>query len=121
MSIEYYISSNKYSLSERITNRGKVYDVRFRVITLDGKEKQKRLGGYANKTLAKQGYLDFVTNKCELVKNNPIKRQKQAEKGKNNLTVDILSKQYFLAIRNQLKDSSIYELQNVFKLMILPK
>lgn len=119
--IEYYISSNKYSLSERITNRGKVYDVRFRVITFDGIEKQKRLSGYANKTLAKQGYLDFVTNKCELVKNNPIKRQKQAEKGKENLTIDILSRQYFLAVRNQLKDSSIYELQNSFKLMILPK
>lgn len=121
MSIEYYISSNKYSLSERQTKRGKVYDVRFRVITFDGIEKQKRLSGYANKTLAKQAYLDFVTNKCELVKNNPIKRQKQAEKGKENLTVDILSKQYFLAVRNQLKDSSIYALQNSFKLMILPK
>lgn len=121
MSIEYYISSNKYSLSERQTKRGKVYDVRFRVVTFDGIEKQKRLAGYSNKTLAKQGYIDFVTNKCELVKNNPIKRQKQAEKGKENLTVDILSKQYFLAVRNQLKDSSIYELQNIFKLMILPK
>lgn len=121
MSIEYYISSNKYSLSERQTSRGKVYDVRFRVITFDGVEKQKRLGGYANKTLAKQAYLDFVTNKCELVKNNPIKRQKQAEKGKENLTIDILSIQYFLSVRNQLKDSSIYELQNIFKLMILPK
>ena len=118
---EFYISSNKYSLSERQTNRGKVFDVRFRVITFDGIEKQKRLSGYANKTLAKQAYLDFVTNKCELVKSNPIKRQKQAEKGKENLTIDILSKQYFLSVRNQLKDSSIYELQNSFKLMILPK
>jgi integrase len=118
---EYYISSNKYSVQERQTKRGKVYDVVFRVIAFDGIEKQKKLSGYANKTLAKQGYLDFVTKKCELVKNNPIKRQKQAEKGKENLTIDILSKQYLLTIRNQLKDSSIYDIQSIFRLFIYPK
>lgn len=120
--IEYYISSNKFSTYERETiKNGKVYDIMFRVITLDGKEKQIKRSGFKTKTIAKQYYLDFVTNKCELVKNNPIKRQKQAEKGKDNLTVDILSKQYFLAVRNQVKDSSIYDAQNIFKLFIYPK
>ena len=73
--VEYYISSTKYSLQERMTRRGKVYDVVFRIVTLDGIEKQKKLSGYANKTLAKQAYTDFVTSKCELVKNNPIKKK----------------------------------------------
>lgn len=72
---EFYISSTKYSLQERMTRRGKVYDVVFRIVTLDGIEKQKKLSGFSSKTLAKQGYTDFVTSKCELVKNNPIKKK----------------------------------------------
>ena len=76
MSAEYYISSNKYSLHERQTKRGRVYDVVFRIITLDGDEKQKKLSGFTTKALAKQAYVDFVTSKCELVKNNPIKKKK---------------------------------------------
>ncbi len=52
MTEQYYISSNKYSLQERQTKRGRVYDVVFRIITKDGYEKQKRLSGFANKTLA---------------------------------------------------------------------
>lgn len=118
---EFYISSNKYSVHERQTKRGKVYYIMFRVFTLDGQEKQIKRGGFSNKTLAKQGYVDFVTEKCELIKNNPIKRQKQAEKGKENLTIEILSKQYFLSVRNQLKDSSIYDIQSIFRLFIYPK
>lgn len=120
--IEFYISSTKYSIRERQTKKhGKVYDVLFRIVTFDGIEKQKKLSGFANKTLAKQGYVDFVTEKCELVKNNPIKRQKRIEKGQEVLTLKDLSKQYFLAVRNQVKDSSIYDAQNIFKLFIYPK
>ena len=66
---EFYISSTKYSIQERQTKKhGKVYDVVFRVVTLDGIEKQKRLSGYTTKFLAKQAYTEFVTEKCELVK-----------------------------------------------------
>ena len=117
---EFYISSNKYSLQERQTKRGKVYDVVFRVITLDGIEKQKRLSGFTNKTLAKQGYLDFIA-KCELIKNNPIKRKKLQEEGKEIITVKDLSQTYFLAVRNQIKDSTIYEKEKIFDLIILPR
>ena len=77
---EYYISSNKYSLQERQTKRGRVYDVVFRIITLDGDEKQKKLSGFTTKALAKQAYVDFVTTKCELVKNNPIKKKDPSKK-----------------------------------------
>ena len=58
----YYISSTKYTLLERQTKRyGKVYDVAFRVLSLDGKEIQKRLCGYETKTAAKEAYTKFVT------------------------------------------------------------
>lgn len=114
---EFYISSNKYSLQERQTKRGKVYDVVFRIVTLDGLEKQKRLSGYSNKTLAKQAYLDFVTNKCELVKNNPIKK-KNIEKAEPY--IGELIQEYLITLGNENKYSTIYDKRNVFKLFILP-
>lgn len=118
MSAEYYISSNKYSLHERQTKRGRVYDVIFRIITLDGDEKQKKLSGFATKALAKQAYVDFVTSKCELVKNNPIKKKAQAPQ--EELKVADLAKQYFFSLQNQLKDATIYEKQKIFDLIIIP-
>lgn len=122
MPVEYYISSNKYSLQERQTKKhGKVYDVIFRIVTFDGEEKQKKLSGYSSKTLAKQAYLDFITEKCELVKNNPIKKKNRIAKGQEVLTVKELSKTYFLAVRNQIKDSSIYDAQNTFVHFVYPK
>ena len=122
MDKKFYISSNKYSLQERQTkNYGKVYDVVFRIVTLDGEEKQKRLSGYKNKTLAKQAYLDFVTENCELVKNNPIKRQKRQEKGKEKVTVSDLSATYLLSLKNQNKESTLYEKEKVFKSIFIPR
>ena len=119
---QYYISSNKYSLQERQTKKhGKVYDVRFRIVSKDGAEIHKKLSNYANKTLAKQAYLDFVSEYCEPIKNNPIVRQKKIEQGKITPTIKDLSIIYFQSVRNQIKDSSIYDLQNVFKLRIFPK
>ena len=115
--IEYYISSTKYSLQERMTKRGKVYDVVFRIVTLDGIEKQKKLSGYANKTLAKQGYTDFVTSKCELVKNNPLKKKNPQ---KEELLVEELIRQYLLSLSNQNKDSSIYDKHGIFENYIIP-
>lgn len=116
---KYYISSNKYSIEERKTKlRGKVYDIRFRVITLDGKEIQKKLSGFATKTLAKEGYLAFVEEYCTLVKNNPLKK-KSPEKEK--LLVGDLVRQYMATLGNQNKYSSIYDKNNIFRIYILPR
>ena len=121
MTKKYYISSTKNSIRERQTKRyGKVYDIIFRIVELDGTEKQKVLSGYKNKTLAKQAYVDFVTENCELVKNNPIRRQKRLEKGQEITTINDLAKTYFKAIRNQIKDATIYEKEKIFDLFILP-
>ena len=122
MDKKFYISSNKYSLQERQTkNYGKVYDVVFRIITLDGEEKQKKLSGYKNKTLAKQAYIDFVTENCELIKNNPIKRIKRQKSGQEVITIRDLSKTHLSTSRNQIKDSTIYEKEKIFDLIILPE
>ncbi len=116
--IEYYISSTKYSLQERQTKlNGRVYDVVFRVVTLDGIEKQKKLSGFKTKALAKQAYTDFVTQKCELVKNNPLKKKNEK---KDKLTVGDLMIQYLGSLHNQCKESTIYDRSSVLKNFVLP-
>lgn len=117
MSTEFYISSTKYNLQERMTKRGKVYDVVFRIVTLDGIEKQKRLSGFANKSLAKQAYTDFVTSKCELVKNNPIKKKAVNKKVP---TVDELIPEYIASLFNQNKTSSIYSKKHIYRTFVSP-
>lgn len=117
MSVEYYISSNKYSLQERNTKNGKVYDVFFRIVTLDGIEKQKKLSGFKTKTLAKQGYMEFITQNCELVKNNPIKKRNPK---KEEPFIGDLIREYMATLGNDNKYTTIYDKNNVFKLFVLP-
>lgn len=118
MSEHYYISSNKYSLRERNTKkRGKVYDLLFRVITMDGEEKQMQIRGFATKGLAKQGYMEFVTEKCELVKRNPLKKKNPQ---KEEPTVGELVRAYLATLGNVNKESVIYDKHNIFRNYILP-
>lgn len=72
-----YIKSNKYTISERSTKNGKVYDIRFRVITENGAEVRKHLGGFNTKTLAKEAYTRFVTENCS-VATQAIKADKKS-------------------------------------------
>ena len=119
MQEKYYISSTKYNLQERQTKKhGKVYDVVFRIVTTDGSEKQKKLSGYSTKALAKEAYTEFITKYCELVKNNPLKKKKLK---KIVPTVDELMKEYILTLRNQNKDSTIYDKKVILSLYVLPK
>jgi integrase len=118
MAVQYYISSNKYSLQERQTKlNGKVYDLAFRVITIDGEEKQIRRRGFKTKTLAKEYYLQFVTNYCELVKNNPLKKKKV---DKQEPTIKELFQEYIATLGNDNKFTTIYEKRNDFRIYILP-
>ena len=115
---KYYISSNKYSLQERQTKKhGKVYDLVFRVVTIDGEEKQKKVSGFQTKTLAKQYYIDFVTEHCELVKNNPLKKKDTA---KQEPLVGDLIREYMSTLGNDNKYSTIYDKNNIYTLYVLP-
>ncbi len=118
MAEHYYISSNKYALQERMTKHGgKVYDVLFRIVTMEGDEKQKKLSGYKTKALAKQAYLEFVTEKCELVKNNPLKKRNPK---KEEPIIEDLVRQYLTSLGNVNKESVIYDKEGIFRLYILP-
>ena len=117
----YYISSTKSNIQERQTKlNGKVYDIVFRIVTLDGDEKQKRLSGYKTKALAKEAHLEFIQKYCELVKRNPIKKKKAVEKGKDELTVEALAPLYIASMSNQNKDSTIYDRRGNLYNFILP-
>ena len=116
----YYISSNKYSLQERMTKRGKVYDVRFRVVTLDGHEQPKKLCGYHTKALAKEAYLQFITENCELVKRNPLKKKKDIENGKVEPIIKDLIPVYLSSLQNQNKESGIVNKVTVFNSHLTP-
>lgn len=115
---KYYIRSNKYSTHERQTKSGRVYDIVFRIVTIDGEEHQKKLSGFKTKADAKEGYLEFVQRFCELTRYTPKKPKELA--GQNNPTVAELVPVYIAALGNQNKDSSIYDKRNLYKNFILP-
>ena len=112
----YYISSNKYSLQERKNSKGKtIYDLVFNVTTIDGRRKQIWRRGFSSKTLAKETYLRFVQEHCELV----CFAKKSPEKEK--LFVGDLIRQYLATLGNQNKQSVIYDKDKVFRKFILPR
>lgn len=118
---QYYISSTKYSLQERQTKKhGKVYDVVFRIVTMDGEEKQKRLSGFTSKADAKAGYTEFITENCTLLKNNPLKKKTSETGSVQAPKVSELIPQYIISLQNQNKDSSIYDKQNIYELFVIP-
>lgn len=116
---KFYIRSNKYSTQERQTKRGRVYDVLFRVVTVDGIEKQKKLSGYKTKGAAKEAYLEFVEKYCEFKKGTELKNLTTPEDSTATLSefIDL----YLVAIQNQNKESTIYDKTHILKSVIVPQ
>ncbi len=118
----YYISSNKFSTQERQTKRGRVYDIVFRIATMDGVEKQKKLSGFKTKGDAKQAYLDFVQQYCELAKGKSIRKpQADISTSTEDMTVGTLAEQYLAAQINQNKNATVYEKRLIFKNILIPR
>lgn len=110
----YYIKSNKFSIAERQTKHGKVFDVRFRVINpQNGADIQKKLCGYKSKALAKNAFIEFITENCEFVKDNKLKKNINIKK--EELTVSQLYPIYIQSLHNQDKESSLVDKQLIFK------
>lgn len=116
---EYYIYSNNYTLQERKTKKGTVYDVVFRIITADGAEKQKRLSGFQTKALAKQAHAKFVIEKCETIASRPTV-DKTAMKRK--VTVSEAQEEYlkYLMAYRENKESTVYSKKKAFSIFIEP-
>lgn len=118
MENKYIILSTKFNIQERKTKKnGTLYDAIFRIIDpADGKTKQKKLSGFKTKALAKQAHADFITKYCEMRQTNPFDKKKPE---KDTPTVEELAVQYFASLPNQNKESSIYDKQNIFYMMVI--
>ena len=123
MQQKYYIASTKYTIQERQTKKGKVYDLVFRIVEKGTfKEKQKKLSGFPTKTAAKEAYLKFTHDYCELMKNVAQRRREaEAEASQETLIFSTLAKSYFESMPNQIKDATIYEKQKIFDLLLFPR
>ncbi len=116
---KFYIRSNKYSTQERQTKRGRVYDIVFRIVTIDGKEKQKKLSGYKTKGAAKEAYLEFVEKYCEFKKGTDLKNLTTPED--STATLQEVTDLYLSAIQNQNKDSTIYDKTRILNTIVIPQ
>lgn len=116
---EYYIYSNSFTIQERHTKKGTVYDVVFRIITIDGAEKQKRLSGFQTKALAKRAHAEFVMKKCEVVTSRPTRNENTQKK---KITVSEAWQEYlrYLLSYQDNKESTIYSKKKAFAFFILP-
>lgn len=85
----------------------KLWSVRF-YINVDGREKQKRLSGFARKKDAEQAYLAYLAQETP---------EKLAESG---LMFDGLVEAYLAHIRLNTKESTVYSLDSKIRSRILP-
>ncbi len=88
----------------------KTWTVRFRFVEPTGIEVQKRLTGFQTKKEAQNGYIDFVNNA----------RLHTPTKPDEKIKFDVLYEDYKAFAKNQLKDSSYYDLCSKCDLHILP-
>lgn len=115
---KFYIASNKYSLQERQTKRGKVYDIMFRIIDpVSLVERQKKISGFSTKAKAKEAYVDFVTTKCEIIKVKPVRTR---DTSKRDPSIDELIQEYISTLSNQNKASSIYAKKHIYRIFVSP-
>lgn len=117
MTKEFYIVSTAYNIQERVTaTKGKVYDIYFRIINKDGKEKLKKMCGFKTKALAKAAYTDFVATKCEPLKEKPARAK---DSSKEDLMLEPLINEYLTSLFNQNKDSTIYNKKHIYQKFVL--
>lgn len=118
---ELFITSNKYSVQERINREGKsVFDVVFRVVTLEGQTKQKRLCGFKNKKEAGRGYLDFVTKHCQLISPDVANKKKTVDSTVHEYTVEEIFPLYIASATSENKQSTVWDKKQIYDLFIQP-
>lgn len=98
--------SYKYNIYERVTKAGdKVFDISFRFIDYSGKVVQKQKRGFKTKKEARDFYTDFMTDQIVA----PVKAPKSV------LPYDEARSVYFSAIKQSVKESTLYDFTKVGK------
>lgn len=112
---DYFIFSNKYNYQQKILANGtRSFDVVFRVVTLDGKIKQKRLSGFSSKKEADRGYLEFVTKYCTLASPDIIVKKKEKSAEVHDYTLDEMFAKYLVSSGSDNKNSTLYSKKEVY-------
>lgn len=109
----YFIKSNKYTVQQRQTAKGTVFDVSFRVVNMGGKTCQKYLCGHATKKDARRAYLDFVSKYCEPLPTDFRPKEKTT-------TIREAYAVYIKTKAPQLRESSVVAIDNAFRKHVLP-
>lgn len=117
--MDYYISTTNYSVQERQTQSGKVYDCVFRVITLDGQVKQKKLCGFKTKNALKDAHADFIAKFCRPLTSYRGQRQGGSTGSLPPLFTDLYA-EYIFSIQNQVKHSTLRDKEKFNRLYLTP-
>ena len=96
-----------------------LWSVRFKTITPEGLEKQKRLSGYKTKKEAQYAYEEYIKNPPPLI---PPERQITTlpEPAVTDMTFDQLVEKFYAFKRNRIKPASFYDLEKKISSRILP-
>lgn len=114
MENHYFITSTAYSISERKTKKGIVYDVIFRAYKdINGAPIQKKLCGYETRRLAQRAHTDFVTRHCTLIEKAP-------RPDKQRIIYDDAYNQWIGCAEGSLREGTIYSFVSTFKTFITP-
>lgn len=115
---KYYVLTNKYTVRTRVTKKGKVFDIVFRVQrAIDGIIIQKSLCGFETKAKAKTEYLNWITHNCRTGERPIINKEIITKK---DPTVGDMIPVYITSLQNQNKESSIYDKKHIYDLFIIP-
>ena len=115
---DFYITSSKFSIRERKTKRGKVYDAIFRIVDkTDGSVRQKTLAGYSTKSAAKVAYNEFVEDYCEYIRKSPFAKKTRTA---DEPTIRELCYKYLIELKPYNKESVIYDKTNIYERYVYP-
>lgn len=110
----YFLLSNHYSISKRITHSKTTYEIRFDIAkNIDGKTFRKKLYGFDSEDSALKAYIEWTSRYCMIHSNKSIIINKKT-------TLSELVPYYLESLQNQNKESSIYCKKKIFDKWIIP-
>lgn len=114
MENHYFITSTAYSISERKTKKGIVYDVIFRAYKdINGAPIQKKLCGYETRRLAQRAHTDFVTRHCTLIEKAP-------RPDKQRIIFDEAFENFIATSERTMREGTLYSFISTFRCYITP-
>lgn len=99
--------------------KNKLWAVRFYVIE-NGIQIRKRLSGYKTKKEANAAYVKYIKDFEQNQKESKIKKEQEENTDKDKIIFSTVYEKYLENAKTKLKDSSLYEINSLATLYILP-